>query len=147
MPSVRDFHINWHGKEITDKVIHHLKGKVNDMGNYVKDEAIRSMKHDPKSGRYYYGRSGKVYQASAPGEAPAVDTGSLVRSMSVNTKTGKDSIVAYVGTMNESKHDTQYRKGVSLVLEMGLGKLRDCPRPFLRPALKKLEKDVKKFME
>lgn len=43
-------------------------------------QVIKMYKSGPKTGRIYKRRS-KTHQASAPGEAPAIDTGALVSSL------------------------------------------------------------------
>lgn len=70
-----------------------------------------------------YRRGSVVHVASAPGTAPAVDTGRL-RS-SITHEIGRDprGLVARVGT------NVRY----AVYLELGTRKMR--PRPFLRPAL------------
>jgi phage gpG-like protein len=72
----------------------------------------------PKSGRVYK-RKGREHQASAPGEAPAIDTGTLVNSIQVQ-ETGELSAV--VGTNME----------YGAILEFG--GVRMAPRPWLAPA-------------
>lgn len=61
----------------------------------------------------------KVRRASAPGEAPAIDTGNLVNSLETR-KTGVGSAVVEAGA--------EY----AAALEFGTRKM--APRPFLRPA-------------
>ena len=68
---------------MTKNVAGKLERIVKSAGEAVKAEAIRSIRDDPKTGRWYWGRSGRYYQASAASESPAVDTGSLMRSISV----------------------------------------------------------------
>ena len=43
---------------------------------------VQAIQSGPKTGRVYT-RRGKRHQASAPGEAPATDTGSLVGSLAI----------------------------------------------------------------
>lgn len=52
--------------------------------NRVRNEVLRLILRTPKTGRIYY-RRGKAHQASAPGEAPASDTGNLVRGFVVTS--------------------------------------------------------------
>lgn len=86
----------------------------------VKAEIARLMRL-PKSGKRYRKPNGRFYQASAPGEAPAVRTGALLRSVKEvfpKWSTGELSISAdYAG-----------------FLERGTKRMR--PRPYVRPALK-----------
>ena len=48
----------------------------------VHGEMVRAIQSGPKTGRVYKRRSVR-HQASAPGEAPATDTGSLVGSLAI----------------------------------------------------------------
>jgi len=120
---------------------------VKKVGEEIKKEAIRSIRKDKKTGKWYTGRSGRYYQASATPEAPAVDTGSLYKSISVlMAKEGNDT-VAYVGTMDPTKRHSMYVPGVALALEKGLGRINGQPRPFLRPALAKTVNQLDKIMK
>jgi len=139
MPEVGSLKLIWHGKEVMANIANKVEKALERGGNLVKNEAIRSIKYDPKSGKWYWGRSGRYYQASADLESPAIDTGSLMRSISVLMEKKGTEIAAYVGTMDASKHDSLYKPGVSLILEKGFGMK---PRPFLRPALAKMEKQI-----
>lgn len=73
----------------------------------------------PKSGMLY-ARGSRLHQASAPGEAPAVDYGVLANSIQVTADPG--GLTAFVHT------NTEYAP----MLEFG--SLRVLPRPFLGPA-------------
>jgi HK97 gp10 family phage protein len=72
----------------------------------------------PKSGRIYP-RKGRKHQASAPGEAPAIDTGALVNSIEVIKNS---ELSATVGSNME----------YAAILEFG--GVRMAPRPWLGPA-------------
>lgn len=74
-----------------------------------------------KSGLVYT-RGGRSHQASAPGEAPAIDIGNLVNSI-FSEKSGPGE--ALVGAHAE----------YGVYLEFGTSRM--APRPFLRPALEK----------
>lgn len=73
----------------------------------------------PKSGRLYGRGGGKVHQASAAGEAPAIDTSALVNSVG-HRRRGRASAIVFAGT--------EY----AAALEFG-GR-RVAARPFMRPA-------------
>lgn len=77
---------------------------------------------DTKSGRIYK-RGQKIHQASAPGEAPAIDTGTLVNSIQV-------ADYGRAGAMVST--NTEYAD----VLE--LGGRHVLARPFMRPAVEKI---------
>ena len=82
----------------------------------VRNEALRLILNTPKTGRLY-----GHHQASAPGEAPASDTGRLVNSITTSYDMQK-----LVGTV---KANTAYAEA----LEMGTARME--PRPFMRPSL------------
>jgi phage gpG-like protein len=71
-----------------------------------------------KSGRVYPHKGGKMHQASAPGEAPAIDTGNLVNSIQVQ-------VSGFTGIVYTN---TEYAP----VLEFGGAKM--AARPFFTPA-------------
>lgn len=75
----------------------------------------------PKTGRIY--RHGKVkHQASAPGEAPATDTGFLVDSASTTR-------------VANANHEVAFTAEYAAPLEFGTPRI--LPRPFLRPSVDK----------
>jgi hypothetical protein len=95
----------------------------------VHRRAVESIQSGTKSGRVYShyfvtikGRAvpirarGKPHQASAPGEAPASDSGALASSMSMDIRLG--GMAAEIGTGRD----------YGLFLEEGMD------RPFLKPA-------------
>ena len=91
--------------------------------DYVSD-SMRAPKHG-----YYYRRPGRIHQASAPGEAPAVDYGRLLgslrtefgsRGLTAKVIIGNNSTIAYASELEEG-HITRY------------GVVR--PRPYWKPAV------------
>lgn len=87
----------------------------------VRTEAVRLILNTPKSGRVYR-RRGIEHQASAPGEAPASDTGTLVSRI----HTDYSRIGELVGVVRASAAHAPH-------LEYGTARIE--PRPFMRPAL------------
>lgn len=89
----------------------------------VVTEAKKSVLEGGKSGRVYKRRT-VIHQASAPGEAPASDTGRLVNSL--HAEAGQGEALAIAG-------------GSSVVyanmLEFGTSKM--AARPFMFPAFEK----------
>jgi len=89
----------------------------------VRTDAIKSIQRGVKSGRIYERSPGQnlsqTHQASAPGEAPATDTGTLVSSIKAATKQLNGRVYS----------DLKY----SFWLEYGTVSME--PRPFLNPAL------------
>lgn len=94
-------------------------GIIKDICRGIVSEAKRLMKL-PKSGRLYKGFYGQAHIASAPGEAPAIDSGNLynkIRSRKIS--------------------DLNYRVTVPVpyggYLEFGTKRMK--PRPYIRPAI------------
>ena len=91
-------------------------------GQLIRGEAIRSIQQGSKSGKTYkrYNPT-RTHKASAPGEAPASDTGNLVRNIRVKQKS-LDIVTV------------ESRASYSKFLEYGTSKMQ--ARPFLFPAFK-----------
>lgn len=98
----------------------------------VRTEAISLMQNGPKTGRIYR-RGGVEHQASAPGEAPAVNIGTLIGSIATeyNFKTLSGRVIA--------------RAPYGAYLEYGTERME--PRPFLRPALAAKRQDTADFIQ
>lgn len=92
----------------------------------VAGEAKRLVQQGPKTGEVY----GK-HRASSPGEAPATDTGNLVRSITVDPLKGDEVITITT------------RSPYSAALEFGKDDGTLLPRPFMAPAMKNNEKEIK----
>ena len=96
-------------------------------GQLIRGEAIRSIQTGPKSGRTYEKYNPRrTHKASAPGQAPASDTGNLV-SQIMSVADGKNTLV---------ESGAEYSK----FLEFGTSKM--LPRPFLFPASEKSTKKI-----
>jgi hypothetical protein len=89
----------------------------------VEGDAKRSVLSGQKSGRIYK-RKTVVHRASAPGEAPASDTGRLVNS--INSYLATSSMTAFVVAGRGTA-------GYAALLENGTRNI--APRPFMFPAL------------
>ena len=90
----------------------------------IQARAQMAIMNPPKSGRIY--RRGNVaHQASAPGEAPATDTGNLVNS-------------AYTKKLADADYETGFTVEYAAPLEFGTAKIE--PRPYLRPAVEAVRK-------
>ena len=87
----------------------------------VQNEARRLVIKGPKTGRTYVRRGKIKHRASAPGEAPASDTGTLARNIIVAAELLKNRIRIIA--------NTRY----SLFLEEGTKRMK--PRPFMIVAL------------
>lgn len=88
----------------------------------IHKEASKSLTNGQKSGRIYKRRT-VTHQASAPGEAPASDTGTLLQSLSFYGF--KDKLEAIVTS----------RLKYAAMLEFGTTRIK--PRPFMFPAYEK----------
>jgi hypothetical protein len=110
----------------------------------IQARAQMAIMNPPKSGRIYElgeqqisfktakgkevsftarkGQASKLHQASAPGEAPATDTGMLAGS-------------AYTKQLGQADYETGFTAEYAAHLEFGAPKAAIAPRPFLRPAV------------
>ena len=97
-------------------------------GQFIRGEAIKSIQSGAKSGIVYEKYNPRrSHRASAPGQAPASDTGNLVSKIIVKQKTKNITNV-------ESNAD------YSAFLEYGTSKME--PRPFMLPAFEKSKKPI-----
>lgn len=103
-----------------------LRGVI--MGaNLIRNEVLRLILQTPKTGRIYR-RRGVEHQASAPGEAPASDTGNLVRNITVEVDAPK--LTAKVNSAAK----------YAAALELGTERME--PRPHMRVALANKRQEV-----
>lgn len=86
----------------------------------VRNTAVEKINSPPKTGREYR-RRGVVHQASAPGEAPATDTGRLAGS--ARTEYDRQQLAGRV----------IFSTAYAAALEFGTERM--APRPFLRKSL------------
>ena len=94
----------------------------------IRGEAIKSIQTGAKSGvMYQMYNPRREHRASAPGQAPASDTGNLVSKIIVKQKSKNITNV-------ESNAD------YSAYLEYGTSKMQ--PRPFMLPAFEKSKKPI-----
>lgn len=96
-------------------------------GLVIQNKARELVLKGPKTGRVY-NRNGRVHVASAPGEPPASDTGTLVRSILMDVDLQALTLKVAAGTM--------YAK----YLEYGTRHM--APRPFMSTALKQTQQKV-----
>lgn len=97
-------------------------------GQLIRGEAIKSIQTGSKSGvMYQMYNPRREHRASAPGEAPASDTGNLVSKIIVNQ-------ISQDITSVESNAD------YSAYLEYGTSKME--ARPFMLPAFEKSKKPI-----
>ena len=107
-------------------------------GEVVATEARRSVQNSPRGGNTYEKYNPRrTHKASAAGEAPATDLGFWVRS--ITTEVDESNLTVYVLSAHAI---APYAK----VLEYGSMAGGIQPRPFLRPALRKKEKEVTRIV-
>lgn len=94
--------------------------------------AVSHILNDPKSGRVYQ-RRGVTHQASAPGEAPASDTGTLVqRSTTEHDQANLASSVFF-------------RTAYAAALEYGTPTI--LPRPYARRSLEEKREEIEQDIQ
>lgn len=91
---------------------------------------VREAMAESKSGREYK-RKGRPHIASAPGEAPAIDTSTLANSINVEV----DGLTATVGT------------NVEYAMHLEFGTTRMEPRPFFGPAFEKAKPEFEQGLK
>lgn len=115
--------VNWNGRDVVARARLGLRRGVLAAAEDVRTEAVRLIVEPPKTGRVYR-RRGITHQASAPGEAPASDTGRLAGSTTVDPLVENGPRVTASITAR-----TEY----AAALEYGTPTI--APRSFLRRAL------------
>lgn len=114
---------------------------LDDGAHALRDDIVKSILHDPKTGKVYTHhmimKGGRLvkgreratpHQASAPGETPASDTGFLVGHI-VADNTLDELEVAVVSEARYSEELEYGRMGGRYPME---------PRPFMRPGLQRM---------
>jgi HK97 gp10 family phage protein len=86
----------------------------------VRNHAVKAVQKGPKSGRLYV-RGNVKHQASAPGQAPATDTGNLAGSIAWNVEASTLTADIFAGA--------------AYAVPLELGTVKMAARPFLGPAL------------
>ena len=97
-------------------------------GQLIRGEAVKLIQQGSKSGVVYEKYNPRrSHRASAPGEAPASDTGNLVSKIIVKQKT-------------KNITNVESNANYSAFLEYGTSKMQ--PRPFMLPAFEKSKKPI-----
>ena len=117
-----DVTIKWNTAGVTDVIRRGALRGVTMAANDLRNELLRRIMQDPKSGRVYT-RRGVQHQASAPGEAPASDAGALVRGISV------------VVTETQDRISAQVNSGAAHAPSLEFGTPTMEPRPLMRSTL------------
>jgi len=100
----------------------------------IRNTMISSMRDTPKTGRAYR-RGGKIHIASSPYNPPAIDTGELVRSITMEARAKEVEVGAESGAPY-----AKFLEGGSFSKpggRSGAMRGRMLPRPFMQPALDK----------
>jgi hypothetical protein len=127
-------------KALTGKVRAKVWSEIVGGAEDIRADAIRSIQSGSKSGEIYKRRSVE-HQASAPGEAPATDTGNLVTNL--NARYFENDLRAEIGIHDLTTNGAPYARR----LELGGRDKRGvyiAPRPFLQPAYDKNVKQIVK---
>lgn len=98
---------------------------INQVGNGIVAEMKRIMAL-PKTGRTYRKKGGVLHVASAPGQPPAMDTGNLTNSISMQM------IGPLQGRVNINAEYAAY---------LEYGTVRMAARPYLQPAIDQTRQD------
>ena len=111
-------------KKLKEEGMKNVKRAVFRGANVVRTEAVESIARGPKTGKIYT-RGSIAHQASAPGEAPATDTGFLQTQITTQVKVQDDKVIGQIiASAPYARH-----------LEFGTTNI--MPRPFMQPALEK----------
>ena len=137
----KDFDIKWYGKVVMDKATKAnataMKKAVLLVEGHAK-QSVRRQGTGREITRYRANTpSGSVskykHKVSRPGHPPALDSGTLMSSLSHKVKVGIATIIGEVGS----------DIGYALFLEIGTSKM--AARPFLRPAVKSNRRKINKI--
>lgn len=136
-----DITIDTRGLDLAAESIDRLDKIVRNMAEHVQMDAKAAMT-GTKSGRVYKrGKTKrgkpKVHRASAPGEAPARDTGNLANAIAVRQ----------VGKLVWEIYVMQKAIKYAIPLEFGAPNRQLAPRPFLTPAVNRIRKPFEKAVE
>lgn len=145
-------------QDLDNKTQDEIRASVVSASHLLRNEIVRSIQKGPKSGRVYRrGRIGSLpngakgdrrvkakaytfHRASAPGEAPATDTGRLVNSINLLFPQEGKGLQSKIGVIDLNQQEigktgAPTNVKYALWLEMGTSKVKK--RPFIVPAFKK----------
>ena len=140
----RDKNLMIRVERLAEQSRHGIRQGFYRLGNDLVKEARRSIIRGPKSGRLYRvpGRS-RRHRASAPGQPPATLSGALQRTIDFQI-TGSDSME--FGSRPQPGNAFQKRtKDYAKHLELGTNKMQ--ARPYLKPAVRKINRNGRKHFE
>ncbi len=136
--------LNKNFRKLPDAALRHVREAVAVSAKQVESEIQKSMRA-PKTGRIYRRGSG-FHQASAAGEAPAIDTGVLRSSIAVKIEPG--GLSATIGVHDLTKVKYALRLEFGFVGRDSLGRAyKMAPRPFVFPAFEKNREFIRDRIE
>ena len=112
---------NYKGRKYTEEQIKRALVDLLDEKSTEVLAKIRMLMRAPKTGKWYRTSSGSPYQASAPGEAPAVRDGKLINSL----RRRKSNEGLTIKITAEVKHGKWMEYGTTKIAK----------RPFMAPAM------------
>lgn len=132
----------WHGEKVFDKVSGATKDSVMEAGYFLEAKIKKRFQLQGQGKRY------GDHKASRPGERPAVDDGHLRASIQTEVKRERMTLHGFVGSdkdiiQSRAEGGTDLEYG--FYLEMGTKNMK--ARPYLRPALKKWRKRIKRILQ
>jgi HK97 gp10 family phage protein len=141
----KDHGIRWYGERVFK--LAQLQN-VDAMRRACKLVESNVKTHFPKvGGGRVYKRGKIVHIASAPGQPPAIDTGTLRASIASDVKVEGMRIKGRVGVASETRAKVTYGAGTDIkygyFLEKGTSKMK--ARPFLVPALRRCQTKIKRI--
>lgn len=127
----------WHGDQVLRKIDGVVAKRMQRMVQRY-ERIVQEKFREEKSGREYVRRS-RIHVASAPGEAPAIDTGRLRQA--VTHQITRVGLAAYEGVIGVALAAAKYAK----FLEFGTSRME--PRPVWLPSLMQLKTEIRSFFE
>lgn len=148
-----DFNLAWHGREFFTLATKETVRAMTKAAVVVEEKAKKIMgtgaskfntSGDTKSKR---GKT-SFHRPSAPGFPPAIDTGVLMSSVSHKVKTTASNVNGFVGSdIDKIRSKAEAGTDVEYGFYLEVGTKNMLARPWLRPALRKSEKDILRILK
>jgi len=130
----REGNINWYGDRFLSRMNGQLEKAISTAA-IVLEADIKTHFTLRGAGRLYRKRKGIYHRASLPGQPPAIDTGLLRASIQHEVLKSRDRVTGRAGT------NVDYGR----YLELGTSRM--APRPYLRPALDRVHRQVVEMLK